>query len=144
MSKIQIDVIEFATERALTNFGETLKASEIRDAVNVVLKAFSVEKVNEDDNEPVEYQVSQNMMTNYGKNGAFDAQKRQSMAGVTFAQSDVATWLTKFLNKRINGIVVSSSRGIDKDAIVASVKQELSELRSIEEQDEELEDIEQA
>jgi len=131
--------IERVVEAVLGHFGEQMGAGQIAKATNAALEILEVEK---EDGQL--YQVSQNMMTNYGKNGAFDAQKRQSMAGVTFAQSDVATWLTKFLNKRINGIVVSSSRGIDKDAIVASVKQELSELRSIEEQDEELEDIEQA
>jgi len=124
MSKIQIETIEFATERVLANFGETLKASEIRDAVNVVLKAFSVEKVNEDDNEPVEYQVSQNMMTNYGKNGRIDGVKRDSMTGVRFDSSDVEAFIVKFVDRAANG---AQGKRNNVDALAESLKQELAE-----------------
>lgn len=125
--------IENVVALVLRHFGEQMGAGQIAKATNAACELLNVEKDGE------LYQVTQNMMTNYGKNGTFDAQKRESMAGVTFAQSDVAAWLTKFLNKRVNGIVVSSSRGIDPKAIVASVREELNQLQQIEEQDDEIE-----
>jgi len=124
MSKIQIDVIEFAAQRVLANFGEDLKASEIRDAVNVVLKAFSVEKIGEDD-ELVEYQVTQNMMTNYIINGRIDGAKRKSAAQVRIANADVEAFIIKFVDARVNG---TQGKRNNVDALAESLKGELAEM----------------
>jgi len=124
MSKIQIDVIEFAAQRVLGSFGEDLKASEIRDAVNVVLKAFSVEKIGEDD-ELVEYQVTQNMMTNYIINGRIDGAKRKSAAQVRIANADVEAFIIKFVDARVNG---TQGKRNNVDALAESLKGELAEM----------------
>ena len=124
MSKIQIDVIEFAAQRVLANFGQDLKASEIRDAVNVVLKAFSVEKIGEDD-ELVEYQVTQNMMTNYIINGRIDGAKRKSAAQVRIANADVEAFIIKFVDARVNG---TQGKRNNVDALAESLKGELAEM----------------
>jgi predicted methyltransferase MtxX (methanogen marker protein 4) len=124
MSKIQIDVIEFAAQRVLANFGEDLKASEIRDAANVVLKAFSVEKIGEDD-ELVEYQVTQNMMTNYIINGRIDGAKRKSAAQVRIANADVEAFIIKFVDARVNG---TQGKRNNVDALAESLKGELAEM----------------
>lgn len=98
--------IENVVELVLGNFGTELGSGDIAKAVNAVLLVLEVKKTDIVDGKEVvsDYSVTPQMMNNYGKQGMFDKVKRTSMANVVFKREDVKTWLTKFVNARVNGV----------------------------------------
>jgi hypothetical protein len=98
--------IENVVELVLGNFGTELNSGTIAKAVNAVLLVLEVKKTDVIDGKEVvsDYQVTPQMMNNYGKQGMFDKVKHPSMANVVFKREDVKTWLIKFVNARANGV----------------------------------------
>jgi len=98
--------IENVVELVLGNFGTELNSGSIAKAVNAVLLVLEVKKTDVIDGKEVvsNYQVTPQMMNNYGKQGMFDKVKHPSMANVVFKREDIKIWLIKFVNARANGV----------------------------------------
>jgi hypothetical protein len=98
--------IENVVELVLGNFGTELNSGSIAKAVNAVLLVLEVKKTDVIDGKEVvsNYQVTPQMMNNYGKQGMFDKVKHPSMANVVFKREDIKAWLIKFVNARANGV----------------------------------------
>lgn len=124
-AQITTATIEDIAVRVLDRFSDELGAGAVAKAVNAVLLVLEIEKVNKD-GVLAQYQVTQNMMTNYGgKSGMIDGTKRDSMAGVTFSKEVVLDFITKFVDRAANGTKASGSRGINAENLAAQIKAEM-------------------
>lgn len=119
------ETIELVALRVLGKFADELGAGAVAKAVNTVLLVLEIEKADKD-NQMVQYQVTQNMMTNYGGKGMIDGVKRDSMAGVTFSQEVVLEFLIRFVVKAAGGAGTTGSRGIKAENLANQIKAELA------------------
>lgn len=123
--------VEQVVEAVLVSFGNELNAGMLAKAATAVAKVYGITVLNKD-NETVDYIVRQQMTTNYLKSGTIDGQKSESAAGRVVTSEAAKTWLVKFFESKINGKVVSSSRGVSADVVADQARQLLGLERVVE------------
>lgn len=133
---VQLADVEKTVQVVVAQFDDFVGAGAIAKMANAVFEILGVEK---GDGSDELYQVTQQMMTNYVKNGLIDGQKRSSMKGEVVDKAAAAAWLTKYAAKKV-GLVVSggSSKGVAqstvvaraREALMASAAQEIKEVKA--------------
>jgi hypothetical protein len=124
--------IEQLVELTLANFDTSLNSGAIAKAVNTALLVLEVKQTKTIDGKPevTNYQVTPQMMNNYGRNGQFDKVKRDSMEGVVFSADVVRTWMIRFLTNKANGIVTRGS-GPAATVLADAVRAKLDETKQV-------------
>jgi hypothetical protein len=125
--------IESVVDLTLAKFGTELNSGSIAKAVNTALLVLEVKQTEtgaDGKTEVKDYQVTPQMMNNYGKNGMFDKVKRDSMANVVFSVTDIRAWMIKFLTNKANGIVTRGG-GIAAAELAEAVKAQLAQPKKV-------------
>lgn len=133
--------IENVVDLTLANFGSEISSGDVARAVNTALLVLEVKAVKKDKQgrevldaggKPVlvDYQVTPQMMNNYGRNGMLDKTKRDSMAGVVFLATDIRTWMITFLTNKANGIVRRGG-GVKAAELADSIKGKLAQPKQV-------------
>jgi hypothetical protein len=125
--------VEQVVDATLGQFGTELNSGSIAKAVNAALLVLEVkENKTGDDGKPVvvDYQVTPQMMNNYGRNGMFDTVKRESMTGIVFSAADVRAWMIRFLTNKVNG-VVTRGKGVPAADVAEAVRAKLGKPNTV-------------
>ena len=125
--------VEQVVNLTLAKFGTELNSGSIAKAVNAALLVLDVKvtKVVEGKEVTEVYQVTPQMMNNYGRQGMLDGRgKRDSMEGVVFSVDTIRTWMTKFLTNKVNGIV-SRNSGVQAKDVAELVRAELNKPNTV-------------